>query len=120
MAATQVDSWIRVCDADSVSPDEGTVLTVEPPVTVWNVDGELYATDDTCTHENFSLGESYQDGCQVECALHWAKFDLRTGESITMGYRPLRTYPVRVTDGVVLVDLSGRDAARPGGTEVGP
>lgn len=117
MTATQIDRWVRVGDAAAVVPDEGLVLAVEPPVTVWNVDGEFCATDDTCTHEKFSLAESYQDGCQVECALHWAKFDLRTGECLTMGYLPLRTYPVRVSDGVIFVDLSSRDAARPDGTQ---
>ena len=29
----------------------------DPPVAVWNVDGELHATDDTCTHEDYSLAE---------------------------------------------------------------
>ncbi len=117
MSATQVNSWIQVCHVKEVVPGEGKALAVDPPVAVWSVDGELYATDDTCPHEDFSLAESYQDGCQVECALHWAKFDLRTGESINMGYRPLRTYPVRVSDGVVFVDLSSRDTVRPDGTE---
>lgn len=114
--ATQTERWVQVCEAAAVLPDEGSVLAVEPPVTVWKVDGEFYATDDTCTHEKFSLAESYQDGCEVECALHWAKFDLRTGVSLNMGYLPLRTYPVRVSDGVIFVDLSKRDVARPGGT----
>lgn len=109
MTSSRVADWARVCAEDEISPDEGSVLAVDPPVAVWNVDGELYATDDTCTHEDFSLADGYLDGCQVECALHWAKFDVRTGQALNLpACFPLRTYPVRVTDGVVYVDLSSR------------
>lgn len=109
MTTSQVGCWTRVCDASAIVPDEGSVLDVDPPVTVWKVDGELYATDDTCTHEDYSLAEGYVDGCQVECALHWATFDVRTGEALSLpACAPLRTYPVRVTDGGVFVDLASR------------
>lgn len=110
MTTNDIDTWTAVCDESAIAPGEAFVLAVDPPVAVWNVEGELLSTDDTCTHEDFSLAESYIDGCQVECALHWAKFDLRTGEALSQpACVPLRTYPVRVTDGTVLVDLSGRD-----------
>lgn len=109
MTTHQVSDWTRVCDENTIAPGEALVLGVDPPVAVWNVGGELYATDDTCTHEDFSLAESYIDGCQVECALHWAKFDVRTGEALSLpAATPLRTYPVRVRDGALFVDLSSR------------
>jgi nitrite reductase/ring-hydroxylating ferredoxin subunit len=101
--------WTRVCTTTTIAPGEATVLDVDPPVALWNVDGTFYATDDTCTHEKYSLADSYIDGCQVECALHWAKFDLRTGESAgPPAPRSLRTYPVLVADGEIFVDLSSR------------
>jgi 3-phenylpropionate/trans-cinnamate dioxygenase ferredoxin subunit len=112
MTTKQVGNWTRVCDAAVVRPGEAQTLDVDPPVSVWNVDGEFYATDDTCTHEKFSLAESYIDGCQVECALHWAKFDVRTGEALGLpATGALNTYPVLVEDGSVFVDLSSRNAA---------
>ncbi|MGV8873532.1 MAG: bifunctional 3-phenylpropionate/cinnamic acid dioxygenase ferredoxin subunit [Rhodococcus sp. (in: high G+C Gram-positive bacteria)] len=111
MTTSRVDNWARVCNEDELSPDEGSVLDIDPPVAVWTVDGQHYATDDTCTHEDFSLAEGYIDGCEVECALHWAKFDVRTGEALNPpACNPLRTYPVKVTGGVVYVDLSSRHA----------
>lgn len=105
----RLQNWTRVCATTAIDAGEATVLDVDPPVAVWNVDGEFYATDDTCTHEKYSLADSYIDGCQVECALHWAKFDLRTGASAgppaPIG---LRIYPVLVDNGEIFVDLSSR------------
>jgi nitrite reductase/ring-hydroxylating ferredoxin subunit len=85
-------------------------------VAVWNVHGTFYATDDTCTHEKYSLADGYMDGFEVECALHWAKFDVRTGAALTLpATRDLIAYPVIVDDdGVVLVDLSRRGTTRGG------
>ena len=111
MTTQETHVWTRVCATAAVAPGDATVLDVEPPVAVWNVDGEFYATDDTCTHEKYSLADSYIDGCIVECALHFAKFDLRTGESSgPPAPRGLRTYPVLVDGDEIFVDLSSRDA----------
>ena len=49
-----------------------------------HVDGSFYAIDDTCTHETYSLAEGYIEGTQVECALHFREFDLRTGEALCL------------------------------------
>ena len=44
-----------------------------------NVDGDFLAFDDTCTHEEASLTEGELFGDVVECPLHGAAFNLRTG-----------------------------------------
>ena len=50
------------------------------PIAIFNVHGELYAIGDTCTHEEFSLSDGDMvDDYTVECALHGAQFDVRTG-----------------------------------------
>ena len=104
---TQVMPWIRACEVNAL--EEGEAVIVErpplPPVAVFNVDGEFYATDDTCTHDKYSLADSYIDDDIVECALHMAKFNIRTGKALSLpATRNLVTYPVQVTDGVVFVD----------------
>ena len=48
-------------------------------IAVFNVDGELFAIDDTCTHQDASLADGWLEGCEVECPLHASRFDLRTG-----------------------------------------
>ena len=99
----------RVCKVTDM--EDCDVLKIEPPglrpVAVYRLDGEFYATDDTCTHGNASLadGEVEEDGV-VECPFHAGTFDVRTGEALSFPcVLPLKTYPGVVEDGTVYVDL---------------
>ena len=47
-----------------------------------NVDGEFHVISDTCTHTRMSLSQGYLEGAIVECPLHFARFDVRTGAFI--------------------------------------
>lgn len=69
-----------------------------------NVDGEFFAIDDTCTHEEASLSEGDLYGDIVECPLHGACFNVRTGEVEAFpAVVPVETYQVRVVDDEVQV-----------------
>ena len=104
---------IRVCDLTDLPPGEATRVLAHVPVAVFNADGELFAIDDSCTHQDASLSEGWLEGCLVECPVHSAFYDLRTGQPTgPPAKRPVRTYPVVVEDGVVFVDTPPRtDAA---------
>ena len=72
---------ILVCAQGEIA--DGSAVRVENgdrPIAVFNVDGELFAIDDTCTHQDASLADGWLDGCTVECPLHASCFDLRTGK----------------------------------------
>lgn len=67
--------------------------------------GDWYAIDDTCTHADVPLSEGdIGQGC-VECWAHSAEFDLATGEGTLPAPKPVRTYPLQLVDGDVLVDV---------------
>ena len=69
-----------------------------------NVDGEIFAADEMCTHEDASLYRGALHGACVSCPLHGSRFDLRTGRPLEEpATEPLRTYPVEVRDGNILV-----------------
>jgi nitrite reductase/ring-hydroxylating ferredoxin subunit len=70
-----------------------------------NDEGELHATADTCTHEEWSLGEdSDLEGNEVTCPLHMARFDITTGEALCFPATvALQTFEVVVEDGRVYV-----------------
>lgn len=104
---------IYVCPLSDLPPGEAVRLDVVPPVAVFHTDdGELFAIDDTCTHQDASLSEGWLEDCMVECPLHAASFDLRTGRPTgPPAKRPVRTYPVLVEDGVVYVDAPARVVA---------
>jgi 3-phenylpropionate/trans-cinnamate dioxygenase ferredoxin subunit len=103
---------IRACALADLPPGESTRVVAHVPVAVFNADGELFAIDDTCTHQDASLSEGWLEDCLIECPLHAACFDLRTGKPTgPPAKRPVRTYPVLVEDGVVYVKAPAPERA---------
>ena len=101
------DNWYRACRVDDLQPNEGRRLPTTPPIALFLIDGESYATADTCTHADSSLSEGYveTDG-SVECVAHMARFCIKTGKVLAPPASvPLRTYPVRVEAGDIYVCL---------------
>ena len=100
MTAFDPLDWIRVCAASELLPGEQKVAwDGDTPILVVNLDGTLYALEDRCTHEEFELSAGSVDGDQIECVLHGAKFDLRTGEALCApAYLPARTFPTLVAN----------------------
>lgn len=70
-----------------------------------NVDGEIHAIDNACSHAGGPLGDNrLKDGCFVECPWHNSVFDVTTGEAISgCARKPVRKLDARVEAGVVLV-----------------
>lgn len=100
---------IEVCAASEIPPGEARLVRCVPPVAVFNADGEFYAVDDMCTHQDTSLSDGLVEGCEVECPLHASRFDLRTGKpSGPPATKAVRTHEVRVLDGVIYLLLSER------------
>ncbi|AWW40681.1 bifunctional 3-phenylpropionate/cinnamic acid dioxygenase ferredoxin subunit [Streptomyces cadmiisoli] len=99
---------IPVCRLEDLPEGESVRVETTPPVAVFHTEeGELYAVDDTCTHQDASLSQGWLEGRQVECPLHAASFDLRTGQPTCLpARRPVRTHRVTVEDGVVHVHLT--------------
>jgi 3-phenylpropionate/trans-cinnamate dioxygenase ferredoxin subunit len=96
---------IRVCTVIDLPPGEAVRIVAHRPIAVFNADGELYAIDDTCTHQDASLADGWLEGCMIECPLHASSFDLRTGLPNGLpAKRPVRTYPVVVRDDVIYVN----------------
>jgi len=103
-------TWLRACTAREVGQGEATVVPLSPPIAVFNVDGEFFATDDTCTHAESSLADGYIEGDVVECEFHYARFCIKDGAALSApATEALRTYAVKVDGDEVFVDVSPRD-----------
>ncbi|MBB4933024.1 3-phenylpropionate/trans-cinnamate dioxygenase ferredoxin subunit [Lipingzhangella halophila] len=106
---------IYACHLDDLPKGESVLVQADVPIAVFNVDGELLAIDDTCTHQDASLSDGWLEGCFIECPLHEALFDLRTGvPSCLPARRAVRTHHVSVQDdGHVFVHVAvmAEDAA---------
>ncbi len=99
---------IPVCRLADLPRGEAFRLDTKPPVVVFHTeDGEFYAIDDTCTHQDASLAEGWLEGCAVECPLHASKFDLRTGQADVPPARlPVRTHQVVIEGETIHLVLS--------------
>ena len=71
---------------------------------IYNVDGEFYATENSCPHKGAPLSDGTMCGHIVECGLHGWQFDVRSGECLTVPER-IKTYCVKVEEGLVKVEI---------------
>ncbi|MCY3922233.1 MAG: non-heme iron oxygenase ferredoxin subunit [Chloroflexi bacterium] len=69
-------------------------------------DGDLYAIENRCTHDDGPLGEGELDGDRIECPRHGALFDVPTGRAVTLpAIGRVRCYAVSVDDGQVQIEV---------------
>jgi len=98
--------FVKAARADEIRPGEKKIVDVEGIlVVIVNLNGQFFAIEDVCTHDGGPLGEGELHGEQMVCPRHGARFDVRTGNALTMpAFEPVPTYEVRVEDGDVLVE----------------
>lgn len=87
-------------DADLLEDEALACDGPDGDITLYRVQGQVYATQAMCTHGNARLCDGYLEGHEIECPLHQGRFDVRTG-AIVCGpmTRPLQTYETRIQDG---------------------
>ena len=102
------DEFHKLAPAGEVGPGEVKQYEVEGRwVALCNVEGELYAFEDVCTHQFAHLSEGGLEGAQIKCPLHGAKFDVKTGAAKGLpAVKPVPTHTVKVEDGNVYVALN--------------
>ena len=110
-------TYERVCALSEV-PEEGSlrIELADIDVAVVQLDGEVYAIQDVCSHADVPLSDGDVDDVDgaptIECALHGSCFDLRTGQPTNLpATEPVPVYPVRVEGDDVLVDVDAPLAA---------
>ena len=96
-------TWHDVAPADNFEADVPKVVEVgEARIAVFRLDDGFYAISDVCTHEYALLSDGFCEDGKVECPLHQACFDIRTGKALDEPAEiDVETYPTRVLDGVV-------------------
>ena len=74
-------------------------------VLLCNVDGEIYAIEDVCTHDGGELDQGELEGCRIMCPRHGAYFDVRTGTALTLpATLPVPTYAVHLDGDDIYVE----------------
>jgi len=95
------ENWTFVCASADLLPGEMKTVWDEitsTPILVFNLDGELHALEDKCSHEDFELSAGGFDPATgtVECVLHGARFDIKDGSALCApAYAPVAKFPVK-------------------------
>ncbi|MFZ9238300.1 MAG: non-heme iron oxygenase ferredoxin subunit [Burkholderiaceae bacterium] len=100
-------AWIDVAGKDDVPEDDVVGIDInEKSIALYQVEGEIYATDNICTHGNARLCDGFLEGHEIECPLHQGKFDIRNGKAMCAPLtEDIRIYPVKIENGRVLVEI---------------
>lgn len=103
------EKTITVCQVADLEPGQVKVVEHEgEPIAVFNCEGELYAIEDRCSHDDGPLADGTLDqaDCIVECPRHGSLFDLKTGKPKTLpAFQPVRTFPVSISNDEVILEV---------------
>ncbi len=101
--------WYKVCSRNDVRDGQGHSVEVGGvEVGVYRCGDEIFAVENICTHAHAYLHEGSVDRvrCTVECPLHGAEFDLRSGAALAPpAEKALKVFAVRVVGDEVQVDI---------------
>lgn len=99
--------WHALATVDDLGPGEMIAREFkEVHVALYNIRGDIFATDNVCTHAYALLTDGWLDDAIVECPLHGGQFNVCTGKAICSPAEvALQTYSVRIVDGRVEVLL---------------
>lgn len=101
-----VADFVAVANVNDVKEGEGKVVEANgKTIALFNVDGKIYAIDNTCLHAGGPLGEGTCDGNIVTCPWHQWKYDVTTGVSIVNPQIRVDTYEVKVEGDKVKVKV---------------
>lgn len=97
----------KTCKVEDVKCGKGTIVQVDDlRVGIFVIDGNYYAVEDVCTHDDGPLAEGELYGDQIECPRHGARFSVRTGAVLSMpAVVPVRAFETKVEDGYVWVNV---------------
>ncbi len=99
--------WVKVADLSECPP--GSLLDVEAgreSIVLANIDGDLYALENRCSHQDLPLSDGELDGDRLECLYHGARFDVCTGRAVGLpAIKPVETYPVELRGQEIYVQI---------------
>ncbi len=102
---------IKVARVEDIPPgSKKTYRASNTRVLIVNVDGKLYGIQPVCSHVSNPLAPGKLRGKVIYCDKHFASFDVTTGEAVDLppgltSLDPIRTYPVRIDGGDVIVSV---------------
>jgi naphthalene 1,2-dioxygenase ferredoxin component len=101
------ENWIdAAARADVPEGDVMAVQLADREIALYEVEGEVFATDNICTHGHARLSDGFLEGHEIECPLHQGKFDVCTGQALCAPLTDnIKTYAVRIESMRVMLKL---------------
>ena len=102
-------NWVTVAEKSALAPESAIGVVVgDLDIAIYHVEGQLYATDNICPHADAYLNHGYLRGNIIECPLHGARFDIKTGDGLGGApYGCLKKFAVRVVGEDIQIDVAG-------------
>jgi naphthalene 1,2-dioxygenase ferredoxin component len=102
-----IETWTDVAARSDVPDSDVTAVNAGGrEIALYDVDGEIYATDNICTHGHARLCDGFLEDGEIECPLHQGRFDVRTGKAMCAPLtEDIRSYPVRIVEQRILLQL---------------
>ncbi len=102
-----MSEWIDVATVEALPVGTCKVVATDVgDIAVFNLDGQLYAIEDVCTHDGGELASGCVEGDEIICPRHGARFCIKNGKALTPpAYEDVECFPVRIEQGVVQVDI---------------
>jgi naphthalene 1,2-dioxygenase system ferredoxin subunit len=101
------ENWIDAIARDAVP--EGDVvgaIVAGKDIAFYEVEGEVFATDNLCTHGAARLSDGFLEGNEIECPLHQGRFDVCTGKAMCAPLtEDIKTYPLKIENMRVMLRL---------------
>jgi nitrite reductase/ring-hydroxylating ferredoxin subunit len=98
---------VELCSVDDVA--EGNVIKIETSdliLAVYKVEGQIFVTDEVCTHGPGSLSEGYLEDHIIECNFHGGQFDIRDGSIVSPPcVDKLKVYATSVENNKVFIEV---------------
>ena len=92
-----MSEFVKAASLSELSPGSAKVVEVAgKTLALFNVDGTIYATDNTCLHQGGPLGEGELTGDVVVCPWHQWEYNVRSGENVGNSFLKIATYLVQV------------------------
>jgi nitrite reductase/ring-hydroxylating ferredoxin subunit len=102
--------FVEVAQLEQVAPGQSLFVYVgETGVALFNIDGKIYAINDTCVHQGSSLAQGRLSGKIVTCRAHGWKYDVTTGRLTLNPDSGVASYPVEIVGGKIMVAIEKKE-----------
>tara|TARA_A100001037_G_scaffold306693_1_gene354149 strand:+ start:42992 stop:43297 length:306 start_codon:yes stop_codon:yes gene_type:complete len=100
-------SLINICKYTEIPNGSKKKFEInDKEIIIFNINNHLFAIDNNCSHDEASLENGTLDEYEIECPMHGAKFDVRTGEVTCLpAVSEIKTYKIEIIDDFIMLEI---------------